>query len=242
MRSILSGKALASLEQALKVKSGNPDARIADYFDVAAGSGVGGIFITMLFSTNDQNCRLFHADDTWKLLADQGKKFYPTRGPNYGGFLRRIFRSTGSATAGLEKSMKEAFVDKTGRSLTLKDTLKPVLIPCYDLCSTAPFCSPERMLWRPTTLTSGYGRSAERRTGQLLEGSFKYEQVKNWKAKDWARPMARISGDGSADMVDQSVAMAFGQYRSTNYVRVQVLAWIIDSVVVLYATRETVQS
>ena len=35
--------------------------------------------------------------------------------------------------------MIEAFADKTGRSLTLKDTLKPVLIPCYDLSSTAPF-------------------------------------------------------------------------------------------------------
>ncbi|MBA0780682.1 hypothetical protein Gotri_004760, partial [Gossypium trilobum] len=42
MRGILSGKALAYLEHALKSKSGNPNARIADFFDVAAGSGVGG--------------------------------------------------------------------------------------------------------------------------------------------------------------------------------------------------------
>ncbi|KAJ4869647.1 Patatin-like protein 6 [Raphanus sativus] len=34
----------------------------------------------------------------------------------------------------LEKSMKESFAE-----LTLKDTLKPVLIPCYDLTSSAPF-------------------------------------------------------------------------------------------------------
>ncbi|KAJ8544187.1 hypothetical protein K7X08_035791 [Anisodus acutangulus] len=284
MRSILSGKALGSLEQALKVKSGNPDARIADYFDVAAGSGFGGIFTTMLFSTNHQNRPLFHADDTWKLLAEQGKKFYPTKGSNSGGFLRRIFRSTGSATAGLEKSMKEAFVDKTGRSLTLKDTLKPVLIPCYDLSSTAPFLfsradaletdnfdfrlwevcratSAKPGVFEPVCMKSVDGKTKcvavdgglamgnptaaaithvlhnkqefpfvrgvedilvlSLGTGQLLEGSFEYEQVKNWKAKDWARPMARISGDGSADMVDHSVAMAFGQYRSTNYARVQ---------------------
>ncbi|KAF8413979.1 hypothetical protein HHK36_001977 [Tetracentron sinense] len=50
MRGILSGKALAYLEQALKTKSGNPDARIADYFDVAAGTGVGGIFTAMIFA------------------------------------------------------------------------------------------------------------------------------------------------------------------------------------------------
>ncbi|KAM0956088.1 hypothetical protein ACFX2A_024909 [Malus domestica] len=45
----------------------------------------------------------------------------------------------------------------------------------------------------------------------LEEARYKYEQVKNWQAKEWARPMARITGDGSVDLVDQSVAMAFGQ-------------------------------
>jgi hypothetical protein len=59
-------------------------------------------------------------------------------------------------------------------------------------------------------------------TGQLLEVNYDYDQVTRWKAKDWARPMARISSDASADLVDQAVAMAFGHCRSTNYVRVQV--------------------
>ncbi|KAL0303096.1 UNVERIFIED_CONTAM: Patatin-like protein 6 [Sesamum radiatum] len=146
MRSILSGKALAYLETALKNKSGNPDARIADYFDVAAGTGVGGIFTAMLFAANDQNRPIFHADETWKFLAAEGKKFYSSgkAGNSKGKFFKRIFKksgaSTGSSTAGLEKAMKEAFKDeRTGRSLTLKNTLKPVLIPCYDLSSTAPF-------------------------------------------------------------------------------------------------------
>jgi hypothetical protein len=57
MRGVLSGKALAYLEHALKLKSGNPDARIADYFDVSAGSGIGGIFSAMLFATKDQRTR-----------------------------------------------------------------------------------------------------------------------------------------------------------------------------------------
>ncbi|CAH9119054.1 unnamed protein product [Cuscuta europaea] len=55
-------------------------------------------------------------------------------------------------------------------------------------------------------------------TGQLLEGcSLPYEQVKEWKGNEWAR----ISGDCSADLVDHAVAMAFGQSRSSNYVRIQ---------------------
>ncbi|CAL0300625.1 unnamed protein product [Lupinus luteus] len=290
MRGILAGKALAYLENALKKKSGDDHATIADYFDVAAGSGVGGIFTAMLFATKDHDRPIFSADDTWRFLAEQGKKFYrPNSGTGGGGLFRRLFSSGGSgstdsATTGLEKIVKEAFTEKNGRSLTLKDTLKPVLIPCYDLSSTAPFLfsradaletdsfdfrlwevcratSAEPGLFEPVLMRSVDGKTScvavdgglamsnptgaaithvlhnkqefpfvrgvedllvlSLGTGQLLEVKYDYNQVKHWKAKDWARPVARISGDGSADVVDQAVAMAFGHCRSSNYVRIQ---------------------
>ncbi|KAJ4720808.1 Patatin [Melia azedarach] len=290
MRGILSGKALAYLEHALKSKSGNPNASIADYFDVAAGTGVGGIFTAMLFATKDQNRPIFKAEDTWRFLADQGKRFYrSSSGSNSGSFLKRIFKggsnsgSTAAASTGLEKVVKDMFTEKS-RSLTLRDTLKPVLIPCYDLSSTAPFLfsradaletesfdfklwevcratSAEPGVFDPVLMRSVDGQSRcvavdgglamsnptaaaithvlhnkqefpfvrgvedllvlSLGTGQLLEVSYDYDQVKNWRVKDWARPMARISGDGSAESVDQAVAMAFGQSRSSNYVRIQ---------------------
>ncbi|KZV28291.1 patatin-like protein 6 [Dorcoceras hygrometricum] len=145
MRSVVSGKALWWLESALKDKSGNPDARIADYFDVAAGAGVGGILTAMLFASSDQDRPIFHAGDTWKFLSPVGTKLYlPAKSRSSGGgFLKRIFKKTGGSklyASGLDKPMKESFTDvKTGRVLTLKDTLKPVLIPCYDLSTAAPF-------------------------------------------------------------------------------------------------------
>ncbi|GLJ07539.1 hypothetical protein SUGI_0069320 [Cryptomeria japonica] len=40
---ILAGKNLAYLEEALHKKSGNPDAHLADYVDVAIATGVGGL-------------------------------------------------------------------------------------------------------------------------------------------------------------------------------------------------------
>lgn len=292
MRGILSGKALAYLEHALKSKSGNPNARIADYFDVAAGTGVGGIFTAMLFATKDQDRPIFKADDTWRFLADQGKRFYRSSSGSSSGsgsFLKRIFKggsgpgSTGAASGGLEKAVKEMFTEK-GLGLTLRDTLKPVLIPCYDLSSTAPFLfsradaletesfdfrlwevcratSAEPGLFDPVLMRSVDGQTRcvavdgglamsnptsaaithvlhnkqefpfvrgvedllvlSLGTGQLLEVSYDYDQVKNWRVKDWARPMARISGDGSAESVDQAVALAFGQSKSSNYVRIQ---------------------
>uniref|UniRef100_A0A2P2PII6 Patatin n=1 Tax=Rhizophora mucronata TaxID=61149 RepID=A0A2P2PII6_RHIMU len=282
MRGILPGKALAYLENALKTKSGNPDASIADYFDVAAGTGVGGIFTAMLFGTKDHSRPIVEADETWRLLADHGKRFY--RSGNGGGFMRFLRGGSTAGTGGLEKVLKEAFTEK-GRDLTLRDTLKPVLIPCYDLSSTAPFLfsradaletdSFDFRLWevcRATSAEPGLFEPVQMRsvdgqtkclavdgglaamsnptaaaithvlhnkqefpfvrgvedllvlslgTGQLLEVSYSLEQVKAWRAKHWARPMARIAGDGSADSVDQAVSMAFGQCRSSNYVRIQ---------------------
>ncbi|XP_075499005.1 patatin-like protein 6 [Primulina tabacum] len=291
MRSMISGKALWCLETALKNKSGNPDARIADYFDVAAGAGVGGIFTAMLFASSDQDRPMFHADDTWKFLSAVGEKLYPpTKSRGSGGsFLKRIFKkSVGSKlyTAGLDKPMKESFMDaKTGRVLTLKDTLKPVLIPCYDLSSAAPFLfsradaletdSYDFNLWEVCLATSaepGFSDPVSMRSvdgltwcvgvdgglamtnptaaaithvlhnkqefpfvrgvedilvlslgagGQLIEGSFDYDKVRKWKAEDWVRPLARISGDAAAELVDQAVAAAFGPCRTSNYVRIQ---------------------
>ncbi|XP_051130870.1 patatin-like protein 6 [Andrographis paniculata] len=288
MRSIMSGKTLSYLETALKKKSGNPDARIADYFDVAAGTGTGGIFTAMLFAANDQNRPIFPAEDTWKFLVAEGKKNRRSKG----GFLGRFFGGGGgdggggSAGSSLEKAVKAAFVDKkTGRFLTLKNTLKPVLIPCYDLTSTAAFLfsraaalesdSYDFNLWEVCLATSAEPgvsppvrmKSVDGSTrcvgvdgslamsnptaaaithvlhnkqefpfvrgvedilvlsvgggGQLTEGAFDFDQVRKWKAKDWARPLSRISGDGAAELVDHAVAMAFGHSRSSNYVRIQ---------------------
>ncbi|KAI3761769.1 hypothetical protein L1987_52191 [Smallanthus sonchifolius] len=212
MRSILAGKALDYLENALKAKSGNQDARIADYFDVAAGTGVGGVFTAMLFGSRNDKRPIFKAEDTWRFMAENGKRFYQQKSSSDFKRILRCKYGVSYKTAGFENAMKEAFT-VNGTSLTLKNTLKPVLIPCYDLSSSAPF-----LFSRADALETD---SFDFRLWEVLEGSYDYNQVKGWKAQDWARPMARISGDSSADMVDHAVSLAFGQSRSSNYVRIQ---------------------
>uniref|UniRef100_A0A7N0V897 Patatin n=1 Tax=Kalanchoe fedtschenkoi TaxID=63787 RepID=A0A7N0V897_KALFE len=284
MRGLLPGKALAYLELSLKTKSGNPDARIADYFDVAAGTGIGGIFTAMLFATKDRRRPIFKAEETWKFLADNGNSIYASSPRSSRGFLHQCFNGGSSKSGGLEKLMKEGFTSGV-RALTLKDTLKPILIPCYDLSSSAPFLfsradalendsfdfrlaevcratSAQPGLFEPVAMASVDGQTkcvaldgslamsnptaaaithvlhnkqefpfvrgvedilvlSLGTTGQLLEASYEYDQVKKWKAKDWASPIARISSDSSADVVDNAVSMAFGQSRSSNYIRIQ---------------------
>jgi patatin-like phospholipase/acyl hydrolase len=76
MRGIIPGKILARLETLLKEKSGNPDARIADYFDVAAGTSVGGIITTMLFTDNGTGSPLFTGEEAWQLIAQRGREIF----------------------------------------------------------------------------------------------------------------------------------------------------------------------
>ncbi|CAK9269840.1 unnamed protein product [Sphagnum jensenii] len=59
MRGIIPGRALAYLEEARQKKSNNPVTRIADYFDVAARTTVGGILATMLFTAEKNGKPLF---------------------------------------------------------------------------------------------------------------------------------------------------------------------------------------
>lgn len=138
MRGIIPAKILTYLEETLKKKSGNPEARIADYFDIAAGTSVGGLISTMLFTGDGEGRPMFSAQNALELISEKGKQIFsltPWKRPL--AMLRGILTPRYS-TKHLENLLKEHLV-RNGRELTLKDTLKPVLIPCYDLCSAGAF-------------------------------------------------------------------------------------------------------
>ncbi|KQK22522.1 patatin-like protein 7 [Brachypodium distachyon] len=134
LRALLAGRALAHLEAALQRASADPSARVADYFDLAAGTGAGGVFAAMLFSTHSRGAPLFRAEDTWRLVADHAPRLFRRPASSSSFFCRARKRPLAAPTAALHAAMKAAF----GEELTLRDTIKPVLISCYDLKSSAP--------------------------------------------------------------------------------------------------------
>ena len=123
---ILAADALCRLEAALRRKSGNPHAAVADYFDVVAGSGTGGVLAALLF-TRAGNGPMFSAEEALGFMVKNRRKISR---PAPAGILRRVFRS---------ERRPEKLYGKVFGECTLKDTLKSVLIPCYDLASRAPF-------------------------------------------------------------------------------------------------------
>ncbi|XP_008806818.2 patatin-like protein 3 [Phoenix dactylifera] len=125
---LLAGVALARLEASLRKLSGDPAARIADFFDLAAGSGAGGVLASMLFTRGPDGHPLFSADDALRFLAKNRSRLAAT---GEKGLLHKIFRRSGGGDG--------TFFRRIFGDATLRDTVKPVLIPCYDLASGAPF-------------------------------------------------------------------------------------------------------
>ncbi|XP_019162091.1 PREDICTED: patatin-like protein 3 [Ipomoea nil] len=120
---VLAAKSLAHLEASLRRKSGKANAHIADFFDVVAGSGVGGVLAALLFTRGKDGGPLFTAQEALRFIVENGRKI-SRQEPG------RVFRRTFKPS----KAFKKVFGDST-----LKDTLKAVLIPCYDLTTGAPF-------------------------------------------------------------------------------------------------------
>ena len=124
---ILAATSLARLEAYLRRISANPDARIADFFDVVAGSGAGGILAALLFTRGKDGAPLLTADQALKFLVRNRRKIFPSS-PSPSGILGRFIRP----------AKAERLLRKTFGESTLKDTLKSVLIPCHDLSTNAP--------------------------------------------------------------------------------------------------------
>ncbi|MEI6847404.1 MAG: patatin-like phospholipase family protein [Chlorobiaceae bacterium] len=125
---IIPGQVLISLEQKLQQISGNADMRIADAFDLIAGTSTGGI-LTCLYLCPDK------ATGRPKFSAKEAVALYLQNGDNI--FDVSIFKNIESlggmtdekySADTLEKVLKDYLGD-----MKLSDLLKPCLIPAYDI-------------------------------------------------------------------------------------------------------------
>uniref|UniRef100_A0A453MG99 Patatin n=1 Tax=Aegilops tauschii subsp. strangulata TaxID=200361 RepID=A0A453MG99_AEGTS len=78
VRGIIPATVLAFLEKELQKLDG-PDARIADYFDVVAGTSTGGLLTVMLTAPDKDGRPLFDAKDLAKFYIDESPKIFPQK-------------------------------------------------------------------------------------------------------------------------------------------------------------------
>ncbi|RVX15295.1 Patatin-like protein 2 [Vitis vinifera] len=134
IRGIIPATILALLESQLQALDGD-DARIADYFDVIAGTSTGGLVTAMLTAPDDQKRPLFAAKEIMPFYLEHGPKIFPeTRG--IFGWIMSIVRSLiGPKYDG--KYLKRIIKEKLGGT-RLHETLTSVVIPTFDIKSLQP--------------------------------------------------------------------------------------------------------
>ncbi|KAE8727620.1 putative inactive patatin-like protein 9 [Hibiscus syriacus] len=131
---IVAGAALIHLEDQIRIKTSDAHARIADFFDVIAGTGVGAVLASMISADDGTGHPLFTAREAVNIITQKHSELFKVN--KLAGFLRRRKMLNSKS---MDKALKELFKREDGTVLTLKDTCKPLLVPCFDLKSSAPF-------------------------------------------------------------------------------------------------------
>ncbi|WP_020412261.1 patatin-like phospholipase family protein [Microbulbifer variabilis] len=127
IRGILPGQILVSLEHKLRVKSGNPDARIGDFFDLVAGTSTGAILGAAYICPNKEGRPKFSAREAVNIYLKEGGKVFDTGIWPYLNKLR-LLKEEKYSTHELEKILKKYF----GKT-KLSKLLKPTCFISYDI-------------------------------------------------------------------------------------------------------------
>eukprot|EP00250_Pteridium_aquilinum_P010981 c19764_g1_i1 orf=207-1379(-) len=123
IRGVIPATILEFLEEELQILDG-PNVRIADYFDVIAGTSTGGLLGGILSAPDDKGRPLFTAKDAMEFYTKQGPNIFAKRGIP---FLTQLLGPKYSPNF-LEKALKENLKD-----LKMKDTLTELLVPTFDI-------------------------------------------------------------------------------------------------------------
>ncbi|XXG86586.1 hypothetical protein AAC387_Pa11g1449 [Persea americana] len=130
IRGLIPAKILSFLESQLQEIDGK-DARIADYFDVIAGTSTGGLIATMLTAPNEQNRPLFTAKDITAFYVEQGPKMFPNSGCQLLASAKNILKAVvGPRYDG--KYLHEIIRKILGQT-RLHQTLTNTVIPTFDI-------------------------------------------------------------------------------------------------------------
>uniref|UniRef100_A0A0E0BL63 Patatin n=1 Tax=Oryza glumipatula TaxID=40148 RepID=A0A0E0BL63_9ORYZ len=130
IRGLIPATILACLEAKLQELDG-PEARIADYFDVIAGTSTGALITSMLAAPDDNRRPLFAADDLTKFYLENGPKFFPQRRV---GFLTPVANLIGAVRGPkYDGSFLHDKIKSLTHDVTIADTVTNIVVPAFDV-------------------------------------------------------------------------------------------------------------
>ncbi|KAF7142732.1 hypothetical protein RHSIM_Rhsim05G0085300 [Rhododendron simsii] len=134
IRGIIPSVILNFLEAQLQKLDGE-DARIADYFDVVAGTSTGGLVTAMLTAPNEKNRPLFAAKDIKAFYLDHCPKIFPQKRSLFA-YVTKVLRAlSGPKYNG--KYLHQIVKEKLG-NVRLHQTLTKIVVPTFDIKRLQP--------------------------------------------------------------------------------------------------------
>ncbi|KAK3412183.1 hypothetical protein EUGRSUZ_I00969 [Eucalyptus grandis] len=130
VRGIIPGTVLAFLESKLQELDG-PHKRIADYFDIIAGTSTGGLVTAMIAAPNEDHRPMFAACDINKFYLEHCPEIFPKKNP---------IRSMVGAFTGPKYDGKKlrSLVNGLLGDTALSQTLTNVVVPTFDIKRLQP--------------------------------------------------------------------------------------------------------
>lgn len=129
IRGILPGQVLVALEHKIRIKTGNPEAKVGEYFDFFAGTSTGGILSCALImpDTEDPTKPRYSAQEAVDLYMQHGGEIFdvPT--------LHKIMTADGVLDEKYPKEAIESVLKKYFGDTKLSELLHPCLISSYDV-------------------------------------------------------------------------------------------------------------
>jgi len=129
IRGILPGQVLVSLEEKLQKRSGDPNARIADYFDLFAGTSTGGILTCLYLCPGKENPMrpAFSAKEAVDLYLKNGGSIFENT------IAHKITSFNGLGEEKYPSSVIESLLRSYFEDVKLSQLLKPCIIPSYNI-------------------------------------------------------------------------------------------------------------
>lgn len=129
IRGIIPGQLLVSLEKKLQEQTKNRDARIADYFDLLAGTSTGGILACAHLCPDPKKPQRpkFDAQQVVSLYLERGDEIFhiPT--------FHKVRTLAGTSDEKYPATELEEALDDYFGNIKLSELLKPCLITAYDI-------------------------------------------------------------------------------------------------------------
>ncbi|CAI9282963.1 unnamed protein product [Lactuca saligna] len=134
VRGIIPGVILSYLESQLQ-ELDSEDARLADYFDVIAGTSTGGLLTTMLTAPDQNNKPLYAAKDIVPFFLENCPKIFPQIGGPFAEIIKQSKALIGPQYDG--EYLKDLVTGILGTT-RLNQTLTNVVIPTFDIKTMQP--------------------------------------------------------------------------------------------------------